>query len=123
MLTVFGKSSRDDGFCDGYSRRDFIKVGGMALGGLSLPQMLQAEAQAGTGSSHRAIINIYMPGGPSHIDLWDLKPDAPAEIRGEFRPIKTNVPGVEICGTVPAHGEHDGQVHSRSLDLRCRWPS
>jgi len=101
MLTIFGKSWGHEGFCDGYSRRDFIKVGGMALGGLSLPQMLQSDAEAATGSDHRAIINIYMPGGPSHIDLWDLKPEAPAEIRGEFRPIKTNVPGVEICELFP----------------------
>ncbi|MBM79754.1 MAG: hypothetical protein CMJ78_04060 [Planctomycetaceae bacterium] len=101
MLTIFGKSWGGNGFCDGYSRRDFIKVGGMALGGLSLPQMLQSDAQAGTGSNHRAIINIYMPGGPSHIDLWDPKPAAPAEIRGEFNPIATNVPGIEICELFP----------------------
>lgn len=101
MFSIFGKSWGSSGFCDGYSRRDFLKIGGMALGGLSLSQMLRADAQARLGSNHRAIINIYMPGGPSHIDLWDLKPEAPAEIRGEFRPIKTNVPGIEICELFP----------------------
>ncbi len=71
------------------------------MGGLALPSVLRAEAAARSGSSHKAIINIYMPGGPSHIDLWDPKPDAPAEIRGEFRPIATNVPGIEICELFP----------------------
>lgn len=71
------------------------------MGGLSLAQAIQGEANAQTGRSHKAIINIYLPGGPSHIDLWDLKPDAPSEIRGEFRPIQTNVPGIEICELFP----------------------
>ncbi|HIA64122.1 MAG TPA: DUF1501 domain-containing protein [Planctomycetaceae bacterium] len=101
MLTIYGRKPRSNRFCDGHSRRDFLKIGGMAMGGLSLPQMFQADSNAATGSNHRAIINIYMPGGPSHIDLWDLKPDAPAEIRGDFRPIKTNVPGIEICEMFP----------------------
>ncbi|MBV9122940.1 MAG: DUF1501 domain-containing protein, partial [Planctomycetes bacterium] len=70
-------------------------------GGLSLPQLLAAEAQSGVGSSHKAVINVFLPGGPPHIDMWDLKPEAPAEIRGEFRPIKTNVPGIEICENFP----------------------
>ena len=126
MLTILGGAdSGKDLHCDGISRRGFLKVGGMALGGLSLPQLLEAESAAGTGSSHKAVINIYLPGGPSHIDFWDLKPDAPREIRGEFNPIKTNVPGMEICELFPrlakiadkfsiirsivgAHGAHDG---------------
>ena len=98
MLTIFGKPHRAGGFCDGLSRRDFLTVGGTLLaGGLSLPRLLAAEAQSGVRSPHRAVINVYLPGGPPHIDMWDLKPDAPAEIRGEFRPIKTNVPGIDIC--------------------------
>lgn len=98
MLTIYG-SQRERGFCDKLSRRDFMTIGGMALGGLSLPQMLQAEAQPGR--SHKAIINIFLPGGPPHIDMWDLKPDAPAEIRGEYSPIATKVPGMEICELFP----------------------
>jgi hypothetical protein len=146
MLTIFGRATkRDAQFCDGISRRGFLKVGGMALGGLSLAQALSADAEAGLGRSHKAIINIYMPGGPSHIDLWDQKPDAPAEIRGEFSPIKTNVPGVEICELFPrmakmmdkfipirsisdADGRHDGYqcMTGRKVGERAPpggWPS
>jgi len=101
MLEMFGKRDRARSHCDGYSRRDFLKVGGMAAGGLSLGQLLGMEAKARTGSSHKAIINIYLPGGPSHLDMFDLKPDAPSEIRGEFRPIGTNVPGIQICEMFP----------------------
>lgn len=102
MLTILGRSNRrDKSFCDKLSRRGFLSIGGMALGGISLPQVLRAEAQSGQGHSHKAIINIYLPGGPSHLDMWDLKPQAPAEIRGEFRPIQSNVPGVEICELFP----------------------
>ena len=101
MLTIFGKADSGSTHCDGLSRRSFLKVGGMAAGGLSLAQLLALEANAGTGRSHKAIINVYLPGGPSHIDLFDLKPAAPAEIRGEFSPIRTNVPGIEICEMFP----------------------
>lgn len=100
MRTIFGKPSRNR-FCDGLPRRDFLKIGGMVLGGLSLPQLLRTEAQSGAGGSHKAIINIFLPGGPPHQDMWDIKLDAPSEIRGEFRPIKTNVPGIEICELFP----------------------
>jgi hypothetical protein len=101
MLELFGRRDRKQSHCDGFSRRDFLKVGGMAAGGLSLAQLLGMEAKAGTGSSHKAIINIYLPGGPSHLDMFDLKPDAPSEIRGDFRPIGTNVPGIQICELFP----------------------
>ncbi len=98
MLTIYG--NRNGGFCDRLGRRDFLTIGGMALGGLAMPQLLRAESQPGA-RSHKAIINVFLPGGPPHIDMWDLKPDAPAEIRGEYSPIKTNVPGVEICELFP----------------------
>jgi hypothetical protein len=78
-----------------------LQIGGAAMGGLALSQILQMEANAGVGNSHKAIINIYLPGGPSHLDMWDLKPNAPAEIRGEFDPIATNVPGIEFCELFP----------------------
>src|SRR5262249_33600822 len=101
MLTFFGKNQRR-GFCDGLSRRDFLTVGGTLLGGaLALPHLLAAEAQSGIKLSHKAVINVYLPGGPPHLDMFDLKPDAPAEIRGEFKPIKTNVPGIEVCELFP----------------------
>ena len=102
MLSILGE--RRAATCDG-SRRQFLKLGGLALGGLSLPQILQAEETSpvtrGKKLSHKAIIMIYLSGGPSHQDMYDLKMDAPKEIRGSFRPINTNVPGIEICEHMP----------------------
>src|SRR2546423_3671931 len=98
MLTIYGKSSR---FCDGISRRNFLKIGALGLGGLALPELLEAEARAGIRRSHKAIIMIYLPGGPLHQDMFDLKSEAPSEIRGEFKPIKTKVPGIQICEHLP----------------------
>ena len=99
MLTIRGHS--DSRFCDGLSRRQFLTIGALGMGGLALPQLLAAEASAGTRSNHKAVIMIYLPGGPGHQDMVDLKPDAPSDIRGEFKPIKTNVPGIEICEHMP----------------------
>lgn len=101
MLTLLGKAAGRRRFCDGISRRDFLIVGGSLAGGLTLSSLLRAEAQLGTGRSHKSLINIFLPGGPPHQDLWDLKPEAPAEIRGEFKPISTNVPGIQICELLP----------------------
>src|SRR5881392_3670721 len=98
MLTILGQPQR---FCDRVSRRSFLKIGGLALGGLSLPQILRAEAQAGVTGSHKAVIMIFLSGGPPHQDMVDLKHDAPAEIRGEFDPIRTNVPGLDVCEHLP----------------------
>ncbi|MFN0068873.1 MAG: DUF1501 domain-containing protein [Limisphaerales bacterium] len=104
MLTILGPRPANSGFCDGVSRRIFLKIGALGLGGLTLPQVLRAEASAGVrsaGQAHKAVIMIFLPGGPSHQDMFDLKMDAPAEVRGEFKPIPTNVPGVEICEHLP----------------------
>jgi uncharacterized protein DUF1501 len=98
MLTILGDRQR---FCDGVSRREFLKIGGMALGGLTLTDLLAAEAQAGIRSSQKAVIIVYLPGGPAHQDTFDLKLDAPSEMRGEFKPIETNVPGIQICEHMP----------------------
>ncbi|MCO6454927.1 MAG: DUF1501 domain-containing protein [Pirellulaceae bacterium] len=98
MLRISGSAYR---LCDGLSRRDFLRVGALGLGGLTLPGLLRAEAQAGIRSSHKSVIMIYMAGAPSHQDMYDLKMDAPAEIRGEFRPIATSVPGIQICEHLP----------------------
>lgn len=112
MLTIPGPASA---YCDRTSRRSFLRIGGLALGGLSLPGILRAQAagaEAATGVSQpdapagaRAVIRgtivVLLPGGPTHLDTLDLKPDAPAEIRGEFRPIATRVPGIEICELLP----------------------
>src|SRR5437879_11245833 len=98
MLTIYGQASR---FCDGVSRRNFLKIGALGLGGLALPELLQAEAKSGIRNSHKAVIMIYLPGGPPHLDMFDLKMDAPLEIRGEFKPISTNVTGIQICEHLP----------------------
>ena len=98
MLTIYGNRSQ---FCDGVSRRNFMKIGALGLAGLSLPQILRTEAAAGMRNPHKAVIMVYLPGGPSHQDMFDLKPDAPTDIRGEFNPIKTNVNGIQICEHMP----------------------
>jgi uncharacterized protein (DUF1501 family) len=102
MLTIYSGRA-NGGFCDGVSRRNFLKIGALGLGGLTLPQLLRAEAQSGVQrpQSHKAVIMIFLPGGPAHQDIFDMKPDAPLEIRGEFKPISTNVPGIQICEHLP----------------------
>jgi hypothetical protein len=99
MLSISGSTNHP--FCDGLMRRDFLKIGGLAMGGLSLPTLLKAEAAQKGRSGHKAVIMVFLPGGPSHQDIFDLKPDAPSEIRGEFKPIKTNVDGLQICEHLP----------------------
>jgi hypothetical protein len=118
MLTILGQKERKSGkMCDGLSRRNFLTIGGMAMGGVALPQVLKAESEAGRSGTHKGIINIYLPGGPSHIDLWDQKQGAPAEIRGDFKPIATNVPGIEICEMFPKMAQMmDKFVPIRSID-------
>jgi hypothetical protein len=97
MLTLLGGKRR---FCDGISRRSFLRLGSLAIGGLSLPGLLQAEQRAGR-SSQKSVIMVYLSGGLSHHDSFDLKPDAPREIAGEFRPIATRVPGIRISEHLP----------------------
>lgn len=98
MLTISGDAIR---LCDRLPRREFLTIGSLAVGGLTLPRLLRAEAQAGVRASHKSVIMIYLTGGPPHQDMVDLKPDAPTEIRGEFRPIATNVPGIQISELMP----------------------
>src|SRR5207247_3670327 len=78
-----------------------LQIGGLALGGLALPEILRGESASGKRGTDNGIIMVLLPGGPSHLDTFDLKPDAPAEVRGEFQPIATNVPGIEICELLP----------------------
>ena len=98
MLSIFGKPQR---LCTRWSRRELLTIGSLGLGGLALPDLLRAEAASGVGDSKKAIIMIYMCGAPPHQDMYDLKMDAPSEIRGEFLPIRTNVPGIQICEHLP----------------------
>src|SRR6059058_3532392 len=85
------------------SRRELLRVGGLGAVGLSLPQLLRAEQASAGGAASKAdaCIVIYLNGGPSHLDMWDMKPNAPVEMRGEFRPVSTTVPGVALCEHLP----------------------
>ncbi len=113
MLQIPGSSGR---YCDGLSRRSFLQIGGLGFGGLALPEILKAEASTGTRRSEKAVIMILLPGGLTQLDSFDLKPYAPAEIRGEFNPIATKVPGIEISELMPRlAGLMDKFVIIRSL--------
>ncbi|MFT5467657.1 MAG: hypothetical protein ACI8UO_002763 [Verrucomicrobiales bacterium] len=101
MLKVFAPRARNTQFCDGINRRNFLKIGGLGAAGLSLPELLAAEAKGGVGSSKKSVIMIYLVGGPPHQDMFDLKPDAPSGIAGPMRPTGTNVPGIQICDLFP----------------------
>jgi hypothetical protein len=83
--------------CDGSSRRDFLRFGMLGLGGLSLPQFLKAQ----TKPTDKSLIFVWLGGGAPQMDMYDMKPDAPSEIRGEFKPISTNVPGLQMCELMP----------------------
>lgn len=101
MLVLPGAQTR---YCDGVSRRSFLRIGGFAFGAasLTLADIFRAEArQGGQSNQQKSVINIFLGGGPPHQDMWDLKMDAPTEIRGEFKPINTNVPGIQIGETFP----------------------
>ena len=88
--------------CSGpVSRREFLRVGTLALGGLTLPQLLAGRAAAGQGLSDTSVILFWMWGGPSQLETWDMKPDAPSEYRGPLNPIRTNVPGLDVCEYMP----------------------
>ena len=100
MLKILGPASDSGTLCDGVSRRNFLQVGGLGTG-LSLAGLLAAEAAQGKRPSAKSVIFIYLVGGPPHQDMFDLKPEAPAGIRGEFNPIPTNVPGIEIGEHLP----------------------
>src|SRR5262245_17213872 len=87
----------------GLTRRSFLRVGALTLGGLSLADVLRLRAELPAPGKPRpkSVLMIHLSGGPSHVDMYDMKPGAPAEYRGEFRPIRTNVPGIEICELMP----------------------
>jgi hypothetical protein len=98
MLTIQGRANR---FCDSISRRGFLRIGGLGLGALTLSDLFRAEAASASPQRQKSVIMVYLPGGPPHQDSFDLKLDAPSEIRGEFKPISTNVPGLQICEHLP----------------------
>src|SRR6476661_10429869 len=99
MLSL--QSSRGVRHCDGISRRDLLRIGAIGLGGLTLPALLQAEEAARPRRQARSVIILFLSGGPSHLDMWDLKPEAPEEVRGTFHPAATRVPGIQVCEPLP----------------------
>ena len=117
MLSIPGGNVRT---CDGPTRREFLRVGGATLFGLSLPQFLSLKALASTTmngvqrgkpfNSAKSVILLFLQGGPSHLDIWDPKPDAPSNIRGEFKPIKTKVSGIQLSETMPMLAEQVDKV-------------
>ena len=119
MLTFWGNvQSR---FCDGFSRRSFLKAGALGVGGLTLADLLRVQARAGTSTSRgKAIIMVYLNGGPSHIDLYDMKPEAPVEDRGEFKPIKTNVSGMHLCELRVSASQYQQWTHSQATSRPSR---
>jgi hypothetical protein len=103
MLTILGRASR---YCDGIARRGFLRVGGFTMGStaaVGLPGLMRAQAASpnANAGSGKAIINIFLGGGPPHQDMWEIKTEAPSEIRGEFAPIDTAVPGIQIGECFP----------------------
>ncbi len=125
----------------GQNRRDFLRIGMLGAGsafGLTLSDVLRTQAQAATNQrttrTDTSVIILWMRGGPSHIDMWDMKPDAPDEYRGEFQPVNTRVPGVQICEHLPRsaacldkwsiirsmhHRREDGLADHTSGDIIC----
>src|SRR5580704_1032150 len=95
------------------TRRTALKLGALGLGGLGLGDIFRLQADAATGSSvsDRSVIFIWLPGGPPHMEMYDLKPNAPSEYRGEFRPIDTAVPGMEVGELLPLHAKTAGKFN------------
>src|SRR4051794_31259342 len=96
-----GKTNR---YCDGFNRRSFLQLGVAGMASLGLGDVLRAKA-ASTAGKDTSVILLWLDGGPSHIDLYDMKPEAPAEYRGYWKPIRTNVPGIEISELFPAQAQ------------------
>src|SRR6266481_156063 len=131
MMTIPGSPVR---WCDGLSRREFLQIGGLGAAGLALPDLFRAQAQGATAPGAgraRSCILLFMGGGPPQMDTFDLKPDAPAEVRGEFPPTATSVPGTQISSLLPAlaerahryaiirtvSDEYAGGAHGQSVSL------
>jgi len=108
MLRIWSDSSRQGRYCDGHSRRSFLQIGMAGMGSVSLAELLRAKAAhansvtaANSSGRDTRCILLWLDGGPSHLDLYDLKPEAPAEVRGIWKPIRTNVDGFEISELFP----------------------
>ncbi|MFP6650170.1 MAG: DUF1501 domain-containing protein, partial [Pirellulaceae bacterium] len=113
MIRITGQPVRH---CDGVTRREFLTAGALGVGSLTLADLLRAESEFGIGSSRKAIINVHLDGGPPQMDMIDLKPDAPSEVRGEFSPISTVLSGFQVTELMPRlAATADRYVFIRSL--------
>jgi len=119
MLTIYGSQKKNarSGYCDGISRRGMLKIGALGVGafGLNQADVLRAQAAAGKTVKHKSVINIFLGGGPPHQDMWEIKTEAPKGIRGPFKPIATNVPGIQIGECFPKIA----QVMDKSVVMRA----
>ena len=108
MLNLLTNQHR---LCDGITRRNMLRVGALGVGGITLADLFRMQARAGEAAEYRtrpskkSVILLWQNGGPSHLETYDLKPNAVREIRGPFSPIKTNVPGMELCEQLPMHAK------------------
>lgn len=102
MLTYWGREQR---FCDKIGRREFLRAGALGLSGLTVADVLRLRAEAPSSKPTRSVIMVCLAGGPSHLDMYDLKPDAPSEYRGEFKPIHSNVTGFDLCEHLPLQAQ------------------
>jgi hypothetical protein len=98
-------------FCDGQTRRNFLRIGALGMGGLSMPELLRAATEApSAGKKQGSVVMVYLPGGPTQHETFDPKPDAVADIRGDFSSIPTSVPGTHFCELLPklakSHAKH-----------------
>ena len=104
MLSFLGRAKK---LCDGITRRELLRVGGLAFAGLTLADLLRLRAAASPDAGRgKSVIMIWLRGGASHIDSYDMKPDAPAEVRGPFKPIRTNSPDIQISEIFPKMAKH-----------------
>jgi hypothetical protein len=120
MFTLWG--AKRGACCDGISRRNFLQAGALSVGGLTLADLLRSRAQDNSRADRRntSVIMVYLPGGPSHIDSYDMKPDAPTECRGAFKPIQSNVPGIQLCELMPLQAKIADKL-SILRGLRMTW--
>ncbi len=127
VLNILSPSSTAHRFCDRQSRRRMLQIGALSAFGLSLPKLLQAEQSGFThpaARSRKSVILVWMHGGPSQLDMYDMKPQAPAEYRGPFRPIASSLPGLDVCELLPEHArimQHCSIIRSFSHGNGDHW--